>query len=108
MPDWFDKQTLGDLLNQAADRFGPREALMYEGQRWTFDEFRDEVDRVARALINLGIQPGDKVSIWMPNRAEWLFLFGRSPRSVPSWCPLTHASAPATWNTWSITQIQPR
>jgi fatty-acyl-CoA synthase len=76
MPDWFDKQTLGDLLNQAADRFGPREALMYEGQRWTFDEFRDEVDRVARALINLGIQPGDKVSIWMPNRAEWLFLFG--------------------------------
>ena len=76
MPDWFDKQTLGDLLNQAADRFGPREALMYEGQRWTFNEFRDEVDRVARALINLGIQPGDKVSIWMPNRSEWLFLFG--------------------------------
>ena len=76
MPDWFDKQTLGDLLNQAADRFGPREALMYEGQRWTFDEFRGEVVRVARALINLGIQPGDKVSIWMPNRAEWLFLFG--------------------------------
>ena len=76
MPDWFDKQTLGDLLNQAAHRFGPREALMYEGQRWTFDEFRGEVDRVARALINLGIQPGDKVSIWMPNRAEWLFLFG--------------------------------
>ena len=76
MPDWFDKQTLGDLLNSAADRFGPREALMYEGQRWTFDEFRYETDRVARALINLGIQPGDKVSIWMPNRAEWLFLFG--------------------------------
>ena len=76
MPDWFDKQTLGDLLNQAADRFGPREALMYQGQRWTFNGFRDEVDRVARALINLGIQPGDKVSIWMPNRGEWLFLFG--------------------------------
>ena len=76
MPDWFDKQTLGDLLNSAADRFGPREALMYAGQRWSFDEFREEVDRVARALINLGIQPGDKVSIWMPNRAEWLFLFG--------------------------------
>ena len=76
MPDWFDKQTLGNLLNQAADRFGPREALMYEGQRWSFDEFREETDRVARALINLGIQPGDKVSIWMPNRAEWLFLFG--------------------------------
>ena len=31
---------------------------------------------MARALINLGIRPGDKVSLWMPNRAEWLFLFG--------------------------------
>ena len=76
MSDWFPKQTIGDLLNQATERFGPREALMYEGRRWTFDEFRAEVDKVARALINLGVQPGDKVSLWMPNRAEWLFLFG--------------------------------
>ena len=30
---------------------------------------------MARALIGIGIQPGDKVSVWMPNRAEWLFLF---------------------------------
>ena len=76
MPDWFDKLTIGDLLNQAAERYGPREALMYEGRRWSFADFREDVDRVARALINLGIQPGDKVSLWMPNRAEWLFLFG--------------------------------
>ena len=76
MSDWFPKQTIGNLLNEAAARFGPREALMYEGRRWTFDQFRDEVDRVARALVNLDVQPGDKVSIWMPNRAEWLFLFG--------------------------------
>ena len=76
MSDWFHKQTVGALINQAAEKFGPREALMYEGRRWTFAQFRDEVGRVARALINLGVQPGDKVSLWMPNRAEWLFLFG--------------------------------
>ena len=76
MPDWFEKQTVGDLINQAARRFGVREALVYEGRRWSFDEYRAEIDRVARALLNLGVQPGDKVSIWMPNRAEWLFLLG--------------------------------
>ncbi len=76
MPNWFHKQTVGELINQAAERFGPREALLYEGRRWSFAEFRDEIDRVARALINLGVQPGDKVSLWMSNRAEWLFLFG--------------------------------
>ena len=76
MPDWFEKQTVGDLINQAAERFGPREALVYEGRRWSFDEYREEIDRVAKALINLGVQAGDKVSIWMPNRVEWLFLLG--------------------------------
>ena len=76
MSDWFPKQTVGDLINQAAARHGPREALMHQGRRWTFAEFRAETDRVARALIGLGIGPGDKVSVWMPNRAEWLFLFG--------------------------------
>ena len=76
MPDWFYKQTVGSLVNQAADRYGPREALMYEGRRWSFAEFRAATDRVARALIGLGIRPGDKVSVWLPNRAEWLFLFG--------------------------------
>ena len=76
MPAWFHKQTLGDLLNSAADRWTDREALAYEGQRWSFAEFRAETDRVARALIGLGVQAGDKVSIWMPNRVEWLFLLG--------------------------------
>ena len=75
MPDWFHKQTVGALVNQAADRYGSREALMYAGARWSFEQFRQESDRVARALIGLGIRPGDKVSVWMPNRAEWLFLF---------------------------------
>ena len=75
MSDWFQKQTVGELVNQAAARYGPREALCYEGRRWSFEQFRAESDRVARALIALGIAPGDQVSVWMPNRAEWLFLF---------------------------------
>ena len=75
MSDWFHKQTVGALVNQAADRYGPCEALLYDGVRWSFEQFRQESDRVARALIGFGIRPGDKVSVWMPNRAEWLFLF---------------------------------
>ena len=75
MSDWFHKQTVGALVNQAADRYGAQEALLYAGERWSFEQFRRESDRVARALIARGIRPGDKVSVWMPNRAEWLFLF---------------------------------
>ena len=74
MAEWFEKRTLGALLDDAVRRYGPREALTFEGRRWTFQEFQEDVDRTARALIHLGVQPGDKVSLWMPNRPEWLHI----------------------------------
>ncbi len=74
MAEWFEKRTLGGLLDDAARRYGPREALTFEGQRWTFQELQEQVDRTARALIHLGVRPGDKMSLWMPNRPEWLYI----------------------------------
>ena len=40
--------------------------------RYSYRELRDEADRVARALIALGVQRGDRVGIWSGNRAEWM------------------------------------
>ena len=77
--DWYRKRTLGSLLDAAADRFGEREALVFEGQRWTFREWRAQADRVAKGLMAAGIGPGHRVALWMTNRPEWLFaLFGIS------------------------------
>ncbi len=75
MADWYEKTGIGDLVDRAARLFGSSEALYYEGQRWTFDQLKDDVDRCARALIGLGVQPGEKVVLWMPNRPEWIHLF---------------------------------
>ena len=72
MGDWFEKITLDNLLDQAAARFGCREALYYEGQRWRFADLKAETNHVAKGLLALGIQPGEKVSLWMPNRVEWI------------------------------------
>ena len=72
MGDWFEKVAMGTIVDRAADRFGAREALFYEGKRWSFIDLKGEVDRAAKGLIALGIQPGEKVSLWMPNRAEWI------------------------------------
>lgn len=74
MGDWFEKVAIGALIDQAADRFGAREALYYEGRRWSFAELQAHTDRAAKGLIALGVQPGDKVSLWMPNRPEWIHL----------------------------------
>ena len=75
MTEWYQKKTFGSLPNDAARRWGNREALCHEGQRWSFTQFQQEVDRTAKGLISLGVQPGDKVSLWMTNRPEWLFCF---------------------------------
>ena len=75
MAEWFEKKTLGTLLDEAALRWGSKEALYHEGKRWSFAKLQEEVNRVARTFISVGIQAGDKVSLWVPNCPEWLYAF---------------------------------
>jgi fatty-acyl-CoA synthase len=72
MGDWYEKQTMGLLPERAAQRWGPREALAFQGQRWSFAEVHARVDAVAKGLLALGVAPGDKVALWMVNRPEWI------------------------------------
>jgi fatty-acyl-CoA synthase len=72
MGHWFAKVSLGALVDWGAARFGRRQALYYEGKRWSFTDLKAETDRVAKGLLALGIQPNEKVSMWMPNRPEWV------------------------------------
>ncbi len=72
MGDWYAKQTIGSLPERAARQWGPREALAFQGRRWTFAEIDARVDALAKGLLALGINPGDKVALWMVNRPEWI------------------------------------
>src|SRR6185369_13992385 len=72
MGDWYEQQTIGSLPERAARRWGAREALAFQGKRWTFAELHAGVDAAAKGLLQLGIAPGDKVALWMVNRPEWL------------------------------------
>jgi fatty-acyl-CoA synthase len=72
MSDWFPKRTLGSLPADAARQWSPREALHFQGRRWSFGELSSGVDRVARGLISLGIEPGEHVALWMVNRPEFI------------------------------------
>jgi fatty-acyl-CoA synthase len=72
MGDWFPKQTLGSLPERAARRWGTREALHFQGRRWSFTELAQGVDRLARGLIALGVRSGERVALWMVNRPEFI------------------------------------
>ena len=66
--------TIPQLLQQAVARYGDRDAAVFVAQdiRWSYAEFSERVDALAFGLVKLGLQPGDRVGIWSPNRAEWL------------------------------------
>lgn len=75
----FIDKTLGQVINELAQKSPDREAVKYSTRdfRRTWKEFDEETDRVAKALMALGIKKGDKVAIWATNIPEWLLtLFG--------------------------------
>jgi fatty-acyl-CoA synthase len=45
-----------------------------DGRRWTYRKLAAEVDAVALGLLELGVGTGDRVGIWAPNCAEWVFV----------------------------------
>jgi acyl-CoA synthetase (AMP-forming)/AMP-acid ligase II len=65
--------TLPGVFDRAATRFGDAEGLVDGDLRLSFAELIEEGDRVAGALVSTGIEPGDRVGIWAPNIAEWVF-----------------------------------
>lgn len=70
-----ESQTIPRLLQEQTRRFGEREALVDARRRLTYTQLQDEVNRVARGLLALGLSRGDTVAILMGNRAEWLLTF---------------------------------
>ena len=75
MPDELDiRTTIGDLLDSQTEQYADREALVHveTGARYTYLEFKDECDRVARGLMALGIEKGQHVGIWVTNYTEWV------------------------------------
>ena len=68
-------KTIADLLPLAVKKYGDRPAQRYKvGEEWvdaSYAELGEVVKEVALGLIDLGIEPGDKVSILAHTRPEW-------------------------------------
>ena len=69
-------RTIGEDLAATVARVPDGDAVVEvaTGRRWTYREMETEVEATARALLAAGIAKGDRVGIWSPNCAEWLFV----------------------------------
>src|SRR5918992_2946463 len=68
-------KTIADLLPLAVEKYGDAPAQRFKvGDEWrdsSYAELGEAVKEVALGLIDLGIQPGDKISILAHTRPEW-------------------------------------
>jgi len=74
----FTKATIGEFFEEQARKDPNRDFIVYPDRnlRFSYSEFNDRVDDLAKGLISIGITKGDHVGIWARNVPDWLtFLF---------------------------------
>lgn len=75
------EETIGANFERIAAQFPLRDALIEaaatpggDARRWSYEKLNDDVDHLARALLALGVEKGERIGIWSPNCAEWTIL----------------------------------
>ena len=69
--------TFSEVLDRVADEFPDQYCFKYTTLDYTrtYSEFREDVDRFARALVSLGVKAGSKVAVWATNLPAWYITF---------------------------------
>lgn len=70
--------TLGEILEKWAFETPDKEFMVYPDRdlRFTYKQFNERVDNLAKGLLYIGVTPGDKVGIWAKNVPDWTtFMF---------------------------------
>ncbi|MCF8086062.1 MAG: AMP-binding protein [Desulfohalobiaceae bacterium] len=76
MEEQLRETTLGDMLQETIEQYPENEAVVYVDRdfRMTYREFGQLVDDMAKGLMALGVQKGEKVAVWATNVPHWIAL----------------------------------
>ncbi|MCQ9615475.1 AMP-binding protein [Paenalcaligenes niemegkensis] len=68
------ENTIGNYFDTIVERHPDNIAVICheENVRYTWAELQSRVDHLAIGLLSTGLQKGDRLALWAPNRAEWL------------------------------------
>jgi len=68
--------TMGQLLDEIVAKYPDNDAVVYvdRNYRQTWKEFKETVDDIAKGLMAMGVQRGEKVAVWATNVPHWVAL----------------------------------
>ena len=71
----FEDQPLPWFLERSARDYPEATAIIFMNRRMTYRQLKDDVDRFTAALVTLGVKPGDRVAIQLPNLPQTVIAF---------------------------------
>ena len=86
--------TIAEVVRAHARRHAGREALVFEGRRWTWGKLRVRASRVANALRGRRLEPSDRVAVLSRNVSELWELFLGCALSGTVLCPINFRLVP--------------
>jgi long-chain acyl-CoA synthetase len=71
----YPKAPLFHFLEEAARKYPDRACTIFKGAVVTYKEMNDISNRVAAALVDMGVKKGDRVGMFMPNTPQFVMIY---------------------------------
>jgi len=69
------EQSVVETFNEATDKWKDKTALVFYGKKISYRELRDQTDRFAAALYDLGVRKGDRVALLLLNSPQFIITY---------------------------------
>ena len=70
-----EEKSVVDTFNETTDQWKDKTALVFYGRKMSFKEVRDQVDRFATALHDMGVKKGDKIALLLLNSPQFVIAY---------------------------------
>ena len=68
-------KSLPQVFDEVASRYSGKDAIIFYGNKLSYGKLREEVDRFARALYEMGIRKGDRLAIYLLNSPQFIISY---------------------------------
>ncbi|WP_444985344.1 fatty acyl-CoA synthetase [Halomonas mongoliensis] len=87
----IQQNTIGAALNRSARKQGGKLALAFNDRRWRYGELNLAVNRVANALLDAGLAPGDRLAVYGKNSDAYVIAWLAATRAGLVHVPVNYA-----------------